>query len=272
MSNLLKANYVICKTDKKRIIDSNNLVAKKIEERNDAVNCVHNESDESLVNDDSEFLNGIKADTVELLLEEDSNSENLSLETAEELLKNARQEAERIIEQAREEAAIIKEQGFQQGKKSGYEAGYNEGTGKLNIMKQDLVDKEKSLEYEYHRELEKLEPVMVDIILDVIETVLPIYISDKKDIILHLVQSAIEKIDNSREFIVRVSKEDAYYVKEKKELIISKANRATSIEIIEDISLSKNQCMIETDGGIYDCSLDTQLTELINDIKALSCM
>ena len=45
-----------------------------------------------------------------------------------------------------------------------------------------------------------------------------------------------------------------------------------SLEIVKDATLERNQCLIETDGGIFDCSLDVQLENLIMDVKALSCM
>ena len=42
------------------------------------------------------------------------------------------------------------------------------------------------------------------------------------------------------------------------------------VEIIEDVTLRKNECMIETDGGIFDCGLGTQLEGLTNKLKVLS--
>lgn len=267
MSNLLKANYVICKTDKKRIIDSNDLIARKIEELIENESMKDQENEEQF---DRDFVSGIKADTVELLLEDET--QDISIEASEELLINARQEAEEILENARQEAIIIKEQGFKQGKNSGYEAGYSEGIAKANILEEGIKDKEKALEEAYEKEIEKIEPLLVDTIIEVIEKVLPIQLLDKKDIVLHLLKSALAKIDNSKEFIVRVSKEDAYFVKEKKEFITSKVSRAASVEIVEDMSLSKNQCMIETDGGIFDCSLDTQLNALVKELRTLSSM
>ena len=39
---------------------------------------------------------------------------------------------------------------------------------------------------------------------------------------------------------------------------------ADSVEIIEDVTLTRNECMIETGNGVFDCSLGTQL-ELLRD-------
>jgi len=43
-----------------------------------------------------------------------------------------------------------------------------------------------------------------------------------------------------------------------------------ALEIAEDMTLSPTQCYIETDNGIYDCSLDTELAELSRKLKLLS--
>ena len=42
------------------------------------------------------------------------------------------------------------------------------------------------------------------------------------------------------------------------------------MEVIEDISLRKNECLIETEGGIFDCGLGTQLAELSRKLRLLS--
>ena len=57
---------------------------------------------------------------------------------------------------------------------------------------------------------------------------------------------------------------------QKKVLEAAATHPDSIVEVIEDISLSKNQCFIETDGGIFDCGLDTELTELSNKLKVLS--
>ena len=43
-----------------------------------------------------------------------------------------------------------------------------------------------------------------------------------------------------------------------------------TLEIVEDRTLNKNECLIETEDGIFDCSLSTQLTELKRKLQLLS--
>ncbi len=44
----------------------------------------------------------------------------------------------------------------------------------------------------------------------------------------------------------------------------------TRLEFLEDGTLSKGQCRLETDGGIFDCSLDTQLASLKKELQILA--
>ena len=45
-----------------------------------------------------------------------------------------------------------------------------------------------------------------------------------------------------------------------------------NIDIFEDKSLNKNECIIETDGGVFNCSLEVEMKNLIKKIKVLSCI
>ena len=44
----------------------------------------------------------------------------------------------------------------------------------------------------------------------------------------------------------------------------------STVEIVEDMTLGKGECMIETESGIFDCGLGTQLSELRQKLKLLS--
>lgn len=70
---------------------------------------------------------------------------------------------------------------------------------------------------------------------------------------------------------MHVSKDDYSYVNtQKKMLAETTVGSRGVVEVIEDITLHKNECMIETDGGIFDCGVGTQLEELTKRLKLLS--
>ena len=48
------------------------------------------------------------------------------------------------------------------------------------------------------------------------------------------------------------------------------ASPNSTLEIIEDPTLRENECIIESEGGLFDCSLGIELEELTRTLKLLS--
>ena len=92
-----------------------------------------------------------------------------------------------------------------------------------------------------------------------------------RDLVANLLVNAMQNIENTRNFLVHVSKEDYEGVMTSRDRIRAEAGGSSvSVEFVEDATLSRSQCLIETENGIYDCSLDTQLSELSRKLKLLS--
>ena len=49
---------------------------------------------------------------------------------------------------------------------------------------------------------------------------------------------------------------------QKKQILAGAVSESTSVDVVEDAAVGKNECMIETENGIFDCGLGTQLSEL----------
>jgi len=106
------------------------------------------------------------------------------------------------------------------------------------------------------------------LIISLITKLTGIFIEDKSDIILYLVEKALEDNNTVEDYTIRVSKEDIDVLSSKKETIEGIVGR--EIQILVEPQLGKNGCLIETESKVIDCSLDVQLTNLITDLKLLS--
>ena len=47
-------------------------------------------------------------------------------------------------------------------------------------------------------------------------------------------------------------------------------SKQVTVELIEDATLKENECVIETNSGIFDCSIGVQLEELTKKLRLLS--
>lgn len=278
MSNLLKRSSVINKDE--RVIDYNDLIKKKIQT---IMESKHNEMDAD------GFINGLHADVVEELISDDDTADALTEDAAmgeqqaAASLENANAEAERIIEEARLQAEQIiadanknADAAFEEAKQNGYYEGNEKAQEEMNIKQAQLEaefdNKRKELEQEYNNLKESIEPELVEVITDVFRKVTGVVAEDNQKIILHLINDVMHNADGSRDYVIKVSPDDYKFLVNNQGKIYCAMSREVNIDIVEDATLERNQCMIETNTGIFNCSLDIELNNLIKNIKLLSCV
>ena len=278
MSNLLKRSSVINKDE--RVIDYNDLIKKKIQT---IMESKHNEMDAD------GFINGLHADVVEELISDDGTADALTDDAAmgeqqaAASLENANAEAERIIEEARLQAEQIiadanknADAAFEEAKQNGYYEGNEKAQEEMNIKQAQLEaefdNKRKELEQEYNNLKESIEPELVEVITDVFRKVTGVVAEDNQEIILHLINDVMHNADGSRNYVIKVSPDDYKFLVNNQGKIYCAMSREVNIDIVEDATLERNQCMIETNTGIFNCSLDIELNNLIKNIKLLSCV
>lgn len=286
---LYKAGWVRVDGDDKCVIDSNDLVAERIEEwenirrANAAALPSFDEEEGEGDGEAAEFVSGIAGEELDALFADGEGSGNvIKAGEAEASREAAEAEAERIIAEARAKALDIETQArhdadiqranaVEEGMKQGYDEGYARGMSEVDGMKQELAEKKRQLEAEFDELLEDLEPRFIDTITDVYSHIFGVDLSDNRDILVHLIDATLRKVESSKTFIVHVSAEDYPYVNMQKQALMEGAVAGRGlIEIIEDIALGKGDCLIETDGGIFDCGLGTQLEELTKKLRVLS--
>lgn len=207
--------------------------------------------------------------TMEKLLREEKEFVGKKME---EMLAKANEEADLIIAKANEEAKRIRELANEEGRKAGYVEGFEEGTKEIEKLEQQLQEECQLQKQQYQEMIEQVEPQFVNIMIRLIEKITGVIVEDKNQVILYLIQHAFMNTDKGKEFVIHVSKEDYLFVSENKEKLYSAISKEAKIDIVEDVALSKNQCMIESDQQVIDCSLDIQLSNLIADLKLLTAI
>lgn len=286
MSNLYKFSTVSCDSNTKKVIDSNSIISEKIVRIKEAFDNEKNKSEDG-------FTLGLNAEHVEVLLDENGNTEDILVDSEEDeiamakenanaILESARIEAERVIAEAKMNADRIlhesirkanenMKQAHQEGLQKGYEEGRNQGEVQIQMMREELEEHRQKLDMEYDERVKRMEPELVDILLKIFAEVTHVLAADKRELILTLVNSVMSGTEVSNNYIIRTNKEDAHFLRDNRERIHGMIGRNINIEIVEDLTMKRNQCMIDTDLGIYDCSLDIQLENLIDNIKILAC-
>lgn len=285
---LYKAGWVRVDGEEKCVIDSNSLVAERIEEWENirkANSAALPDFDEDGEEGEAEFVSGIGGEELDALFADGEGGSNVikasetagpdlvaeAEEEAQHILAEAQYKANEMLEDARRESDILRANAVEEGNRQGYDEGYARGMSEVDGMKRELAERKRQLEAEFDELLEDLEPRFVETITDIYSHIFGVDLMDNRDILVHLIDSTLRKVESSRTFIVHVSAEDYPHVNMQKQTLIEGAVAGRGlIEIVEDIALSKGDCLIETDGGIFDCGVGTQLEELTKKLRVLS--
>ena len=191
-------------------------------------------------------------------------------EEAERIIAGAKAQAEEMINRAQEEARKLTENASQQGYEEGYQQAIAQAQEELDSAKQELEQEVQRINEDYEAQISNLEPQVIELICDLIKKLTGVVLSERKDIVAHIVACCMEGIERSQVYLIHVSKEDFHDLSEQKPKLEKLVPAASEIRIVEDNSLKKNQCLIESDTAIYDSSLDLQLERLCEDLRILS--
>ncbi len=292
LSNLIKSRFVAFSQDNKLVIDANqNKIIKAInsgaEEFTPQGESLEEAVAEAMIRDaelDGVDFDGdiLTVDTEQLSNPDDENGDlskitakvlNSAKQEAEDIVNRAHDEAEQTRAEAYENAIQIKENANQEGYEAGYREGMEKAQAEISLQKEELDQLKQSLldETEEFRNslVKETEHKMVDILCGLVQSVTGVVVEDQRDVLLFMINKAMQNQDDSKHYIIKLSKEDYSQINDKKMDIYGAFNPNIDIELFEDAKLEKSQCIIEMDHGILDLSLDVQMDNLITALKLM---
>ena len=172
--------------------------------------------------------------------------------------------------EAMEQAANTKKNILEEARMNGYREGINRANQEIEETKRALAKQKLDLEAEYETRFETMESDLVSTITGIYEHIFNVELSSNREILVYLINNTLRKVEGGRNFTVHVSKEDYPFVSSQKKQLISVGAATNTLDVVEDLNLTKGECFIETDGGIFDCGLGTQLKQLSNMLRLLS--
>ena len=223
----------------------------------------------------------------ETIPSEENFSPQPPIQAQEELIAEAQAQIEQMREEAITEIEQIKvqileeaksqgyQEGFEQGKNEGFAQGHQDGLDSVAEEREQMqVEAEQvraALEEEIQRKIKELEPMFIDTLTGIYEHIFHVSLKNSRELIVYLIQNTMRNIETGSTYLIHVSKEDYPFASMQKRELIKGTNIALeNVELLEDVTLGKNECMIETGNGVFDCSLGTQLEALNEELRLLS--
>lgn len=180
-----------------------------------------------------------------------SAGETAAIATAEQVVAAAEEEAKRIAEAAKVAA--------ESAKKKGYEDGLAEGRAQILMQKLDLLD-------ESVRYMESVELKMADIVMKALKKCVA-EIGDR-ELVVQIVKKSIQAVvRNQRQITVKVAPEMVATVRARLNEILKDFPSVATANVVEDAHLSGTACVVETEAGLVEASVEGQLAAIEKSIR-----
>lgn len=189
---------------------------------------------------------------------------------ADALLENARKEADSILAEAKARVEGQEKNGYDEGFKKGREEGFREG----NIEAQRLVDRlhviiERTMD-KRQEILSETEQQIVDLVLLMTRKIVKVISENQRNVVVSNVVQALRKVKGRGDVIVRVNLNDVGMTTQHTKDFLSAAENVKNITVVEDSTIDRGGCVVETDFGAIDARIVSQLNELEQRILEVS--
>ncbi len=189
---------------------------------------------------------------------------------AAEILKNAQEQANGILADAEAQKNKIQDDAYNVGFNEGRENGYKEGTleadrlvDRLHVMLDRIMDKRQEI-------LDGTEQQIVELVLLMTRKIVKIISENQKNVVMSNVLQALRKVKGRGDVTVRVNISDLKLTTEHTKDFLQSVENISNLTILEDSSIDRGGCIVETDFGAIDARISSQLSELEQKILEIS--
>jgi flagellar assembly protein FliH len=172
----------------------------------------------------------------------------------------------KLLRQAKEKALFIEkeayERGFAQGEKDGIEMGQRRLEAILQQFKNILLEIEHQREDLYHL----YEKEMLQLVLSLSKKILHHELQWHEDIILDTLRAAFQYSVDFKEVIVHLNPTDYQYLLKHQEKSPFTFGDQERVRVIEDHSITRGGCFLETSFGKIDATIESQFEEIVSSI------
>ncbi|HAA90238.1 MAG: Flagellar assembly protein FliH [Thermoanaerobacterales bacterium 50_218] len=218
------------------------------------------------------YLNGESAefgcgetDAEEIIAETEKMVEDLLDEArvkAEEIIAEARKKAETILAEARKEVEQIRDQAEKEGYRTGYQEAQKALAAERKKLQEEIETQRKALEEEYRHRMAQLEPEVVQLAISIARKVINAELSIAPEKIKGIVRMALERAGDSSEVTLKVRPEDYSYLLE----FLQEEKNGKKIKLEADAALASKGCLMETDYGMVDATVEGQLEAVASEL------
>lgn len=200
---------------------------------------------------------------------------------AQKIRQEAEDEAKRIVEEAKKtaeelEAEIqskvdkVEKEAFGKGHADGREEGFQEGRQEVERLV-DTLQKIISAAIDKRNEIiQGSETQVINLVLLISKKVIKVISENQRNVVINNVVQALRKLKSRGDVVIRVNLDDVELTSDHINDFMKMVENVKSVTVLEDSSVDRGGCIIETDFGQIDARISSQLHEIEEKIVELA--
>ncbi len=189
----------------------------------------------------------------------------------------SKKEDEKVAEKIMPEAVVsehekqeLLKKAYEESREKGYREGFEKGIKDADEKIKNLVEEYKkslnSLNTLREKIYEEAQSEMILIVKEALKKIVASEIKSSEEFILNVVKETVKNVVETKKIVIKVSPEDYRYLSENREKLDSSLS-GKEIELVEDPAITRGGCIIQTDMGEIDSTVETKLEEVLNILE-----
>lgn len=182
------------------------------------------------------------------------------------IIEEAQKKAKELEKEANDKVQEIEKEAYERGYKEGHEIGYKAGREevdrlieRLHLIIAKTIEKRNEI-------IEESETQLINLVLLIAKKVIKVISENQKNVVINNVIQALRKLKGRGDVVIRVNLSDLRLSTEHIRDFQKMVENVKNITILEDSSVDKGGCIIETDFGQIDARISSQLNEIEDKI------
>ena len=186
------------------------------------------------------------------------------------IIARAKAEASQIVSDAEAERDRLRKDAETKGYEEGHEEGYQKGVAEVERLIDRMHRITESVMQRREEILADTESQIVQLVILMARKVIKVISENQKNVVMANTLAALKKVKTRGEVTLRVNLEEVKLTSEHAQEFIDHVENIKGITVLEDSSVERGGCIVETDFGAIDARISSQLQELENKILEVS--
>jgi len=185
------------------------------------------------------------------------------------ILAEARTKATELENEIKSRMTQTEREAYEKGHADGHEKGFEEGKAEVARLVESLHSIITKAIEKRNEIIQEAETQIINLVLLIVKKVIKVISENQKNVVINNVVQALRKLKSRGDVVIRVNLADLELTSEHVKDFMKMVENVKSITVLEDSSVDRGGCIIETDFGQIDARISSQLHEIEERILEL---